>query len=168
MNMMMKLAQKCTSLENVDKEFMLEVMTNKLEHTSPQGLTDYIGLALDNLDDKLERIKIAKAELKMIEDEAKMQKEHIKMEVANLLQANGIDKLQGDRVSSITVYNPKPNKSVNIKDEATLMALGYVKTTLDTTKIKADLESGLIDEDLAELKESIKPTTIKLNKKRGA
>ncbi len=157
-----------TTLETVDKSEIIQVLNDKLNVTSPQGLVDYVGFAIENLDDKLERIKVAKSELALIEAEAKAQKEYIKLEVANFFESNGISRIEGDRISSITTYNPKPTEELNYADENALIDMGYMKLALDKTAVKRAIKDGFIDKELAYLSTTPKPTTIKVNKKRGA
>ena len=94
--------QYITSLETAERSDIVHVLNNKLAVTTPQGLVDYVGFSVDNLTDKLERVKVAKQELALIEAETKAQIEYIKQEVATFFVANGISKIEGDRVSSIT------------------------------------------------------------------
>ena len=158
-----------TTLETVDKSEIIQVLNNKLNATTPQGLVDYVGFAIENLDDKLERIKAAKSELALIEAECKAQKEYIKLEVANFFESNGISKIEGDRISSITTYNPKPIEELHYTDGQALIDIGYIKKpTLDATAVKQAIKDGLIDKELAYLTIIPKSTTIKINKKRGA
>ena len=157
-----------TTLETVDKGEIIQVLNDKLNVTSPQGLVDYVGFAVENLDDKLERIKVAKSELALIEAEAKAQKEYIRLEVANFFESNGIAKIEGDRISSITTYNPKPSEELHYADENALIDMGYMKLVLDKTAVKQAIKDGLLDKELAHLTTTPKPTTIKINKKRGA
>ena len=163
------LTKTCTTtLEKVDKSEIIQVLNDKLNVTSPQGLVDYIGFAVENLDDKLERLKVAKSELAFIEAETKAQKEYIKLEVAEFFSSNGIVKIEGDRISSITTFNPKPTDELHCPDESVLVDMGYMKLTLDKTAVKQAVKDGLLDKDLAYITQAVKPTTIKVNKKRGA
>jgi len=157
-----------TTLETVDKSEIIQVLNDKLNVISPQGLVDYVAFAIENLDDKLERIAVIEDELKLRKAEAKAQKEYIKLEVANFFESNGITKIEGDRISSITTYNPKPTEELHYADENALIDMGYMKLTLDKTAVKQAIKDGLIDKELAYLSTTPKPTTIKINKKRGA
>ncbi len=157
-----------TRLETADKSEIVRVLNDKLAVSSSYGVVDYIAFGVENLTDKLERIKVAKQEIAMVEAETKAQIEYIKQETGAFLSANGVSKLEGDRVSSITVYNPKPSDELTILDEDKLIRMGYTKIILDKTAIKNAIKAGEIDDADAYLTQTLKPTTIKINKKRGA
>lgn len=157
-----------TQLESVEKKEIVNVLNNKLATTSPQGLVDYIGFSIENLNDRLERLKVAKEELALIEAQTKAQIEYIKLETATFFESNGIAKIEGDRISSITTYNPKPTEKLHYTDEKALIDMGYAKITLDKTAVKNAIKDGKIDKHLAYITQELKPTTIKINKKRGS
>ena len=160
--------QYTTSLETAERGDIVRVLNDKLAVKTPQGLVDYVGFSVNNLKDKLERVKVAKQELALIEAETKAQIEYIKQEVATFLVANGIKKIEGDIVSSITLHNPKPTYNLHYTDAAKLIDMGYAKVSVDETAVKQAIKNGEIAPELAYLTQSLKPTSIIINKKRGA
>jgi len=157
-----------TSLESADRGEIVRVLNDKLNATSPQNLVDYVGLSVENLEDRLERLKVAKSEIALIETATKAQIEYIKLEVAEFFSSNGISKIEGDRISSITTSNPKPVEELHYEDENVLIQMGYAKTSLDKTAVKNAIKNRELSDAYAYITHSLKPTTIKINKKRGA
>jgi len=108
---------------------------------SPEALVDYIGLTDDLLKDRIERLKVVKAEADAMIKAATGQRLIIAEEAAKFLTENGVEKLTGDRVSSIVVKTPKPTKSLVIDDDSVLGA--YLITTLDKKAVKEDLDNNV-------------------------
>ncbi len=152
------------SLMSCDRDGMAELFAFKLEKVGAEGLADYIGLTLELIQDKTDRIKVAKADLTMIDNSNKGQAEIIKEEVRKLLEANGVDKLTGDRVSSITLFDPAPKKKLVIHDKDFFISEGYTKVTLDETRIKKDIE--LFDSELCEMEVIHSQPSVRINKRK--
>lgn len=127
-------------------------------------MTDYIVTALDNIDSAKERISNAIKQLQDVRKGLEQQEEVVKCEVAKWLIENGIDKIQGDVISSITVFDKAPKQEVIIENEAIIDAI-YCKLTADKTAIKSAINSG-IDVVGARLEVTHIEPSIKLNKKR--
>lgn len=154
-----------TKLETATKNEVAAILDAKLEATSSFGVVDYIGFTVDNLNDRLERIKQAEAELKAIKDATNAQIETIKEGAATWLDDAGLDKLQGDRISSVTVLNRAAKKELVVTDEEALINLGYFKTVLDKTAVKKAIDGGE-DIDGAHLEITHLENSLKINKKR--
>lgn len=160
-----------TSLETMAHD-VKAILNEKLKATSHQQTVDYVGFALDNLDANIERAKQAKKELDEYIKAQTNAIDTIKQETASWLADNGIDKLEGMRVSSITTYEPKPKENFKILDEHFFISKGFVKKTVDTTRAKEYI-GGLPDDakeklsDKFSLEVEYKQPLIKINKKRG-
>ena len=145
------------------------VLDEKLKATSATQVVDYVAFAVDNLDSNIAQAKQAIEELK---DYIKTQtsiKEEISMGTAQWLQNEGIDKLEGMRVSSITTYTPKPKTKLKITDESYWLGSSrFTKITIDETAIKNFLESAEGDySEYATLEIIHEEQKIKINKKRA-
>ena len=145
------------------------ILDEKLKATSATQVVDYVAFAVDNLDSNIQQAKEAIEELK---DYIKTQtsiKEEISMGTAQWLQNEGIDKLEGMRVSSITTYTPKPKTKLKITDESYWLGSNkFTKTTIDETAVKNFLESTEIDySEYATLEIIHEEPKIKINRKRA-
>jgi len=158
--------QYTTSLEIAKPSEINAVLDAKLDATSSQSLTDYVGLTLDNLEAKIERIKQAEKDMKLLKDDTQCQIDVIKGGVSKWLTECGVDKLDGDIISSVKVTQPKPSEELIITtDTDSLINMGYFKTTVDETAIKKDILSG-VDVDGAKIEVTHKEDSIAVYKKR--
>ena len=158
--------QYSTSLEIAKPSEVSAVLDAKLDATSSQSLTDYVGLTLDNLEAKIERVAQAEKDLKALKVETQQQIDIIKSGVANWLSECGVEKLDGDIVSSMKLTHPKASEELVITtDTDTLINMGYFKTTIDKTAIKKDILSG-VDVDGAKIEVTHKEDSITVFKKR--
>lgn len=155
-----------TKLETSNIDLISAVLDAKLDSTSPQSVADYIALAVDNLEARVARMKEAKKELDSLIKEDENQIEVIKIGASSWITECGIDKLDGDRVSSITTYKPKPATVLKVVNEESLINQGYFKTVLDKTMVKNLIESGEEVEG-AELEIIHKEDLIKINKRKS-
>ena len=156
-----------TSLETLNSS-VAAILDAKLATSGAESIADYVAFASDNIDANIERAKEAKKELDEYIKHKQDIQATIKQDTATWLQDVGVDKLNGMRVSSITVNTPAPKNKLVIKNEAYFTVLGLTKVTLDETAVK----NFILDskEDLSEF--AIIETThslpvIKINKKRG-
>ena len=156
-----------TKLEAVSaKDDVLAILDAKLEATSGAGVVDYIGLATDHIEAKKEELS---KHIKILQDMKKDEDARltfIKEESAKWLEGNGIEKLDGLIVSSITINETKPKENLIVDDEEALINAGYFKTTVDTTKAKQALLSG-VDVEGCHIEVVHDANKIKINKKRG-
>jgi len=135
--------RKETRLETAPLQEVGAILDYKLSETSPEGVADYIGLSLQNIDDRLTRIKEAEAQIKSLKAELASQMESIKIGSAKWLKEAGIDKLQGMYVSSVSVSKSKPKEDVKIVNEESLINQGYFKTSVDKTAVKNAILSSV-------------------------
>lgn len=155
-----------TKLETVqEKEEISAILDAKLEATSPYQVVDYVSLAADNIEDAIKRIDEGIKELKAIKDAAKAQLEIIKEGTAEWLEEAGVDKLNGDIVSSISVSERKPKEEVVVTDEEAAINAGYFKTVVDKTSVKkALLDDEIID--FAHIDVTHLENSLRINKRR--
>ncbi len=149
---------KRTSLETTtDVNETIEWKIDTLKEKSlpvPEGIADYVSFALQNLQGQLDQLKAVKAEIKDRESALKAQTERIKTGVAEWLTDNGLDKLEGNIVSSITINKP---------GEAT------VKQVFKTNLTKKEQEQLIIDAGFGYYETNeveAKPASIRVNKRK--
>lgn len=148
--------QKHTSLEIAiaDGKTVAEVLDWKVQEATEKGLpieatvADYIALAIDNVDKQIEHLEAYEKSIKEAKAILKSNLSLTKADVYDWLKNNGIDKLTGLCVSSIS-----------LKDEGVSI----------TNKIIVDVTNDeLLERNLAHVEEVIKPIarTIRINKKK--
>jgi len=153
-----------TKLQTADVSEISAILDAKLEATSPNGVADYVGLAIDNIKVQIERIKQAEKELKAIRAQAEQQLDLVGEGVAEWLADAGIDKLNGDYVSSISISSRKEKEELSIINEESLINRGYFKTVLDKTAVKNAVKNGIITDD-ASISITHLPDTTRVNKR---
>jgi hypothetical protein len=155
-----------TKLQTAQRSEVAAILDARLEATSPQEVADYVGLACDNINAQIERIKSAESELKAIRKFAEDQLELIGEGVAEWLYDSGVEKLAGDRVSSISVSERNPSELLVVTDEESLINRGYFKTVLDKTAVKNAVKEGVVD-DGAHIERTHLANTVRINKRRS-
>ena len=148
--------QKHTSLEMAiaDGKTVKEVLDWKVQDSTEKGLpieatvADYIALALDNIDKQIASLEAYESNIKEAKAILKANRDLTKQDVYDWMEGNGIDKLTGLCVSSISVKH----EDVSITK----------KFCLDVTN------DELIERNLAHNDEVIKtiPRTIRINKRK--
>ena len=121
---------------------MEAILDYKLEEVGAHGVADYSALAIDSLNNRIDEIKRAESDLKALKSALGEQVDVIKFGVTSWLIEGGIDKLQGDIVSSISVNKSKPTETLIIDDEESLINQGYFKTVVNTTMAKKHILDG--------------------------
>ncbi len=163
----MKLTQiKRRSLTIAPAESMVEIFNRKLEDKGDRGLADYINDSNIELDDFIERLQVEAENIKSMIASAKGQQGIIKQEFTKYLDINGLDRLEGDRVSSLTVYTPNPKEKLVVHDKEYCVDSGYVKMSIDNAMVKQAIQDEAIDKSVAEIITEHQQPTIKINKKR--
>ena len=104
---------------------------------------DYIGLSLNELKNKIDFLSKDIKELQSYKKKLSSALDIAKQEIAQVLIDNGIDRIDGNIISSITLSNSstKIKETLKILDEKALMSLGYVKFELDTEAIQKALQT---------------------------
>lgn len=154
-----------TKLETSSIDEVVVILDRKVEEIGANGTADYVYRAINNIDSGLSRIKEAIAELKSIEKDMKEQKEIIKTGTSRWLSSNGVTKLQGDIVSSLTVSEKTSSCELIITNEESLINAGYFKMSVDETAAKNALLNDVKLEG-AYLNVTHNEDTIKINKRK--
>lgn len=162
----MNLKTYTTKLETAERENISIILDAKALTVGATQTADYIGFAVENIESSISRIDQAIKELNEIKKEAKAQLELIKVGVSEWLTDNGIDKLQGDRISSISVFDKKETQEIIIDNEEAVINAGYFKMTVDKTAAKQALQDGAQFEG-AHIEITHNEPLIKVNKKRS-
>lgn len=161
----MQLKTLQTRLETSSIEEVQAVLDRKVEEVGANGTADYVYRAISNIDDGIKRIDEAIKELQSIKKDMKSQQEIIKIGTAKWLTSNGIDKLQGDRVSSLTVTEKTTTKELIILNEESLINAGYFTMVIDKTAVKNALLDG-VELEGAKLEITHNEDSIRVNKKK--
>lgn len=155
-----------TQLENATREDISPLLYAKVDQLNPHGVVDYVGFVLESLEDRVKRIDETIKELQDAKKAINAQSDIIKIGVSEWLTENGIEKLNGDRISSISVFNKKESYELVIIDEELVINAGYFKMVVDKTATKQALLNGL-EVNGAKLELTYNEPSIRLNKKRA-
>ena len=157
--------------------FFKEYLQSILEDTSKPYYqrADYIGLSMQEIKSKIDTLSSDISELQALKKKLSNALDIAKTQVAEIFLANGIDRIDGNIISSLTLTNPtsKTKDEIIIKNEEALINLGYVKFSVDLEAVEKAL---LTKEGKKELKKFVDVTTltittpakIKVNTKRTA
>ena len=163
--------------ENKANNFFKEYLQGILEDTSKPYYqrADYIGLSLNEIKSKIDTLSSDISELQALKKKLSNALEIAKVQVAEIFASNGIDRIDGNIISSLTLTNPtsKTKDEIIIKNEEALINLGYVKFSVDIEAIEKALQTK---EGKKELKKYVEvmpitvttPAKIKVNTKRVA
>ena len=154
-----------------------EYLQSILEDTSKPYYTrcDYIGLSLQGITSKISTIAKDIKELQALKQRYSESLEIAKEITAEMFISNGIDRIDGNILSSLTLIAPttKTKTDITILNEKEVMQLGYVKFEVDVDAVKVALETKEGQEELKELVNVITiteetPAKVKINQKRTA
>lgn len=156
---------------NFFKDYLQEI----LEDTSKPYYqrADYIGLSMQEIKSKIDTLTSDISELQALKKKLSNALEIAKVQVAEIFTSNGIDRIDGNIISSLTLSNAtsKTKDEIIIKNEDALINLGYVKFSVDMEAIEKALTTK---EGKKELKKYVEitpitistPAKIKVNTKR--
>lgn len=161
----MQLKTLQTKLETADINEMSAILDYKAQDVGANRTADYISMSVDNIQSGIDRVSSAINELQAIKKDMKIQQENIKIASCKWLESNGIDKLSGDLISSVTIAEKKPTYELNILNEESVINAGYFKTVIDKTELKNAILKGVNIEG-AKLEVTYNEDAIKINKKR--
>ena len=162
---------------NKPNNFFKEYLQSILEDTSKPYYqrADYIGLSMQEIKSKIDTLSSDISELQALKKKLSNALEIAKVQVAEIFASNGIDRIDGNIISSLTLTNPtsKTKDEIIIKNEEALINLGYVKFSVDIEAIEKALQTK---EGKKELKKYVEvmpitvttPAKIKVNTKRVA
>lgn len=154
-----------------------EYLQNILEDTSKPYYqrADYIGLSLNEIKSKIDYLSKDISELQALKKKLTNALEIAKEQVATIFEANGIDRIDGNIISSLTISKSttKEKNIVNILDENKIMGLGFVKFSVDVEAVEKALTTRQGQKELKGLVEvtpmSITtPAKVKVNTKRAS
>ncbi len=163
--------------ENKTSNFFKEYLQGILEDTSKPYYqrADYIGLSLNEIKSKIDILTSDISDLQALKKRLNSALEIAKVQVADIFIANGIDRIDGNIISSLTLTNPtsKTKDEILIKDEKTLINLGYVKFSVDLEAVELALQTKEGKKELKKLVDVMPitvttPAKIKVNTKRTA
>ena len=155
--------------------FFKEYLQSILEDTSKPYYqrADYIGLSLNEIKSKIDTLTSDISDLQALKKKLSNALDIAKVQVAEIFIGNGIDRIDGNIISSLTLTNPtsKTKDEILIKDEKTLINLGYVKFSVDLEAIEKALQTKEGKKELKKLVDVIPitvttPAKIKVNTKR--
>ena len=161
--------------EDKSKQHFKDYIKLILEDTSKPYYqrADYIGLSLNEIKSKIDTLASDISDLQTLKKKLTSSLEIAKELTANVLVENGIDRIDGNIISSLTLTTPtsKTKDEILIKNENAVMSLGYVKFSVDIEAIEKALQTK---EGKKELKKFVDiatitvstPSKIKVNTKR--
>jgi hypothetical protein len=162
--------------EEKSKQHFKEYLQSILEDTSTPYFQrcDYVGLSLNELKSKIDTLTKDISELQEYKKKLSSALDIAKELTAEVFINNGIDRIDGNIISSLTLTKPSittKNKITVLKSNE-LMRLGYVKFSVDDEAIARvveensdalkDLESYISIEKI----ETVNPVKVKVNTKR--
>ena len=160
---------------NKTNNFFKEYLQGILEDTSKPYYqrADYIGLSMQEIKSKIDTLTSDISDLQALKKKLNSALEIAKELTANVFLENGIDRIDGNIISSLTLTNAttKTKDEILIKDENAVINLGYVKFSVDLEAVEKALQTK---EGKKELKKFVDvtpitistPIKIKVNTKR--
>ena len=169
-----------TQMENLNEDstnqYFKDYLKSILEDTSTPYFqkADYIGLSLQEIASKIEYIGTDIKELQAYKKKLQTALALAKELVADVLIQNGVDRVDGNLISSLTLQaeSTSTKSDVVILDENKVMGLGYVKFTPDIEAIKIAINTAKGKKELEGLVSVITETTtikpkVKVNSKKA-
>ncbi|AXX95727.1 hypothetical protein [Arcobacter ellisii] len=155
--------------------FFKEYLQSILEDTSKPYYqrADYIGLSLNEIKNKIDCLTSDISDLQALKKKLTIALDIAKIQVADIFIANGIDRIDGNIISSLTLTNAtsKTKDEIIIKNEEALINLGYVKFSVDIEAVEKALQTKEGKKELKKFVDVIPitittPAKIKVNTKR--
>lgn len=170
-----------TQMESVKQEatqFLKEYLQSVIEDkTKPYyKKADYVGLSLSELSCKIDTLSNDIKELQALKKRLSTALDISKEVTASILLNNGIDRIEGTIISSITLTKEttKEKVSMQVLNKEELLKRGFVKYELDTDALQtALLQNTKLQKELKPFVEIVKtkettPAKAKVNLKRNA
>jgi len=164
-----------TLKDTKSKKFFKEYLQNILEDDSKPYYqkADYVGLSLNELKNKIDYIAQNIQELQAYKKKLSSSLDIAKVITAEVFNKNGIDRIDGGIISSITLSKEtsKVKETLTIKDEKAVMGLGHVQFEPDTESILKAMKTKEGQEELSKFVSIssdiiITPSKVKINTKR--
>jgi hypothetical protein len=159
------------------KEFFKDYIKDILEDEKKPYYqkADYVGLSLNTLKAKIDDIALNIKELQTLKKRLTESLDIAKSLTAEVFKSNGVDRIDGNIISSLTLAKEttKTKENINILDSNAVMGLGYVKFEPDIEAIQKAISKK---ENLEELKDFISidtvtvttPAKVKINTKKSS
>ena len=145
-------------------KFFKEYLQSILEDTAKpyHQRCDYIGLSLHEIKSKIDFLAKDITELQNLKKKLTTALEIAKELTAEIFIENGIDRIDGNIISSLTLTNPSSKTSdvVSILDENAVMELGHVNFTVDIEAVEDAIKT---EDGFEKLKDFIEVTSITLS-----
>ena len=155
------------------KEYLQGILEDKAKPYYQRA--DYIGLSLNEIKNKIDTLTSDISDLQNLKKKLSNALEIAKIQVAEIFTLNGIDRIDGNIISSLTITNStsKIKDEIIIKNENALINLGYVKFSVDIEAIEKALQTK---EGKKELKKLVQitpitvttPAKVKVNLKKNS
>ena len=153
------------------KEYLKTILED--ENKPYYSKADYVGLSLNELKNKIDDISTSIKELQSYKKKLSSALDIAKTITAEVLLENGIDRIDGNIISSLTISKPssKTKTTIKVLDEQAVMGLGYVKFEPDIEAIQKALQTKKGKDELEHLVSidittSTTPPKVKINTKR--
>lgn len=123
------------------KEYLQGILEDKAKPYYQRA--DYIGLSLNEIKNKIDTLTSDISDLQNLKKKLSNALEIAKIQVAEIFALNGIDRIDGNIISSLTITNStsKTKDEIIIKNEDALINLGYVKFSVDIEAIEKALQT---------------------------
>ncbi len=163
--------------ENKTNSHFKDYLKSVLEDTSKPYYqrADYIGLSMQEIKSKIDTLTSDISDLQALKKKLTSALDIAKIQVAEIFIANGIDRIDGNIISSLTLSNAtsKTKDEIIIKNEDALINLGYVKFSVDVEAVEKALQTKEGKKELKKLVDVIPltvstPAKIKVNTKRAS
>ena len=163
--------------ENKTNSHFKDYLKSVLEDTSKPYYqrADYIGLSMQEIRSKIDTLTSDISDLQALKKKLTSALEIAKELTANVFLENGIDRIDGNIISSLTLTNAttKTKDEIIIKNEDALLNLGYVKFSVDLEAVEKALQTKEGKKELKKLVNVIPitvstPAKIKVNTKRAS
>jgi hypothetical protein len=155
------------------KEYLTEILEDETKPYYQKA--DYVGLSLDELKNKIDYLSQDIRELQALKKRLSSSLDIAKTITADVLLKNGVDRIDGNIISSITLSKPstKTKDTLTITDENEVMKMGYVKFEPDKESILKAITTDIGKKELEKFvsitSETIDtPAKVKINTKRSA
>ncbi|MDD2357799.1 MAG: siphovirus Gp157 family protein [Thiovulaceae bacterium] len=168
-----------SQMERISKEsspeYFMDYIRSILQDTTKpyHQRADFVGLSILEIQTKIETLSKDIQELQSLKKRLSEAFELSKEIIASIFESNGIDRIDGNIISSLTLapQTSKTKLSLKILDEKAVMGLGYIKYEPDIAAIELAMMSieGMeeLDQYVAiESKIITTPAKIKVNVKR--
>ena len=105
---------------------------------------DYLGLSIASIDDRIQSIDDEIKELRTLKDMLKNAKEISLTLGAQIFDEYGISRLEGARISSITITNPLPSSKLKLTviNDKPLIEAGFYKKVVDMDALLESYKMG--------------------------